>query len=343
MGETFARGVAYAHDWSMRGRQGYGTAADRATLTQVRTSGANWISVMPYAVLPHAQATTFVGGWAMPGGERDALLERTIRDAHQRGLRVMLKPHVWVPRSWPGELGRTGPIAVQQAIAWRAVVEHYADLAARTHCEAFAMGTEMDGIAANAQSEFRAMIAAVRARYTGTLTYCANWNSYHRVAFWDALDVMSIQDYAPRAQGAVTAEALDALEAQTSRVLSEYARAASAASKPLWLTEVGFRCDSDALAHPWRWPQREDRCADCGVQSRALEATLRVAARTPGIRGVFLWKWFSSGGSEDEGACGFALNAPETQQTIAQWFGGRVTPTPPTPATLSPPSLARDF
>jgi hypothetical protein len=316
----FARGIAYSHDWSNQGANGYGSDADRAQLERLEQHGVSWIAVMPYAVADGPQARSIRSTRGLASGEGDPLVERTIRDARSRGLRVMLKPHLWVRDSWPGALGARRAAARELVRSWASIIDHYASMAERTGADALAIGTEMDQLAVNAPDEWRAIIAAARARYRGIITYCANWDSYPRVSFWGELDVVSVQDYAPRADGAVTDARLAALASRSRAVIAEYARFARRVDRPLWLTEVGFRCDDDALAHPWRWPGPDDRCRDCALQARAFDSTLAAIAVHPEVRGVFAWKWFTSGGIEDEGRCGFALTDSQTRAVLQRWF-----------------------
>jgi hypothetical protein len=316
----FARGVAYSHDWSSRGANGYGSDADRAQLDRLGAHGVSWIAVMPYAIADGASARSITSARSFPMGERDPLVESTIRDARARGLRVVLKPHLWVRGSWPGALGADRGAARELVRSWAAIIDHYADMAERTGADALAIGTEMDRLAESAPEEWRAIIAAARARFRGIVTYCANWDSYPRISFWRELDVISIQDYAPRADGAANEARLATLAARTREVIGRYAAFSRRNERPVWLTEVGFRCDSDALEHPWRWPTPEDRCQSCDLQARAFDATLAAIAERPEVRGVFAWKWFTSGGAEDEGRCGFALTDAQTRSVLQRWY-----------------------
>ena len=100
--QGFARGISYAHDWSQHGVRGYGTESDRAELARVRAMGATWVSVMPFGYLSGPASTALRTSYDRPGAERDEALRATIRRAHALGLRVLLKPHLWVSGSWPG-------------------------------------------------------------------------------------------------------------------------------------------------------------------------------------------------------------------------------------------------
>lgn len=319
----FARGISYAHDWSSHGAAGYGSESDRAQLDRLRSLGVTWLSLMPFAYVPTQTPPTIVANYVRRGSESDDAMRLTITAAHQRSMKVLIKPHLWVPRSWPGALGSSAADATEWTAQWHDIVLHYADFAEQTQSEAFCIGTEMDGIASRAEPAWRSLIAEVRQRYHGQLAYCGNWNSVQTIAFFDALDVIGVQDYAPRATTATTEVSTlstEQLQARTSTILRNYAALSERFHKPIWLTEVGFRCDRDALVEPWRWSDQSLQQCDCELQSIAYNSTLQSISEIPAIQGVFVWKWFTSGGLEEEGRCGFAIHHQQTLSTFRRWF-----------------------
>ncbi len=74
-------------------------------LLSVQELGAGWVAVVPYAFSyggndPRINYDTSRQWW----GERKAGVVTTIEYAHAAGLKVMLKPHVWVRgQGWPGD------------------------------------------------------------------------------------------------------------------------------------------------------------------------------------------------------------------------------------------------
>lgn len=310
-----ARGVAYAHDWSNRGAQGYGTASDRAQLDALRALGATWVSVMPFGYMRSARDTAVRASYDRPGAEHDAALVATIRAAHARGLRVLLKPHLWVHDAWPGAVDPPDEASARAVVAqWSTLTLHYADLAAREGVEALTVGVEMDPLARRVPSAWREMIAAVRARYRGTVTYASNWSDVATVPFWDALDVIAVNHYAPLADASGTVP-LDVATARARATLAGYDAVSRRVGRPVWLTEVGFRRDADALVRPWQWVQSSS-AAMMDLQVLGYAATLRAVAATPSITGVFAWKWFTSGGDEDEGPRGFVFRGRPAESLL---------------------------
>lgn len=317
---TVARGIAYAHDWSYGGLRGYGTASDRAQLERLRALGADWVCVMPFGYLSGLRATEVQASYNRPGSETDRALALTIREAHARGFRVLLKPHLWIHGSWPGALTPASPEATRALLgSWGALTLHYADLAARERVEALTVGVELDPLARADPAGWRALVRDVRARYRGLVTYSCNWSEVETIPFWDALDVVSVNHYAPLADAPGPADP-DALEARARASIARYASVGRAVGRPVWLTELGYRRDARALVEPWAWVEQVPDAGAMDLQSLGLRATLRAVAREPLVTGVFVWKWFTSGGTEEEGDRGFVFAGRPGEAVVREAF-----------------------
>jgi hypothetical protein len=160
--------------------------------------------------------------------------------------------------------------------------------------------------------EWDELIGAVRAVYSGELTYAANFDQYRAVGFWPSLDLIGINAYFPlRAHpiGASDPSALESeLEASWRRIFGEiraFRAEAGAGDLPVLFTELGYTSRVDCTIEPWSssgfslvgdwddpelmvWAQRER-----GTQERALavRALRRASAADPGLlRGLLWWK-----------------------------------------------------
>jgi hypothetical protein len=156
------------------------SAADLAHLPEL---GVNWIVQTPFGWQEtiDAPAVDLITGAGIWWGERDIGIETTTRLARERGIRTLLKPHVWLRRReggvWRGE------IAMRSEEDWRRwfasyerFILHYAALAERLGIEALAIGTELHTTAVERPDDWRRLIAAIRRTYSGHLTYSANWH-----------------------------------------------------------------------------------------------------------------------------------------------------------------------
>ncbi len=93
----------------------YGSPGAGDALAAACRAGAEAIAIVPFLWQRDPQHAGLVRGEDMP----DAALRLAIRQARAAGLRVMVKPHVWVPGSWAGAIEPVSPGD------WRAWFERY--------------------------------------------------------------------------------------------------------------------------------------------------------------------------------------------------------------------------
>jgi len=91
----------------------FGSAAATLALTKAKGVGASAVAVIPFLWQPNAASPDLVRGSDMNDDE----LRAAIREAHALGLAVLVKPHVWVPRSWAGAVAMRSQSDWQQWFA----------------------------------------------------------------------------------------------------------------------------------------------------------------------------------------------------------------------------------
>lgn len=132
----------------------------------------------------------------------DDLLSWLLKQAQRRKLRVFLSPVLALAR---GDDTRTrGELAPRGWESWwwsyRRVVLHYARVSARHKLALYSVGAGLTSTERQTAS-WRKLIRDVRKIYKkGQLTYLASAESFHEIAFWDALDVLSIDLAQPSAR-----------------------------------------------------------------------------------------------------------------------------------------------
>ena len=116
--------------------------------------------------------------------------------AASRGLTVALKPHVDVlDGTFRGEIAPSDPAAWMRS--YTGFVTHVADLAASMGAGTLVVGTELQTLSGRTD-DWRNLIAQVRQKFHGRLTYAANWvDEAERIGFWDALDIIGVDAYMP--------------------------------------------------------------------------------------------------------------------------------------------------
>jgi len=310
----FFRGISFSHEgWAGRGG-GYVSPEAAAQLRQLSALGANAIAVVPYGFAGSVteQAISYTGT-----DETDEDLTHALHIAHGLGMKVMLKPQLWVRGGYTGSIRFDDPAA---RAAWmrnyREFILHYARLAELEQFDLLSIGTEFEGSTPYAE-DWRRLIADVRRVYHGPLTYAANWgHEFESIAFWDALDYMGVNDYYPL--GAAPATRVEELLPGAQRLAAKLEALSRRWHKPILFTEVGYPSTQGGSSEPWI--EDAGRNISLEEQAAAYEATFRAFAGQPWLRGMFWWKWPSSGrGGGPRDASYTPLGKPAIQ-VLHNWF-----------------------
>ncbi len=229
--------------------------------------------------------------------ESDAGIRRMAAEGRAAGVRVVLKPHLWVRGGW------TGDIAMRSEADWQAweaqyrlFALHYARLSAEIEAPLFVVGAELGRAVAARPAFWRSLIDEVRAVYPGPVTYAANWHDdYENVAFWDRLDYVGVQAYFPLAADARPPDSTALRQAWEPHVAA-LRRVARQTGRPVLFTEIGYRSVPYAAREPWRWPERdEDTAPDPDLQARLYQAFFDTVWPQPWFAGALFWKLYPPG------------------------------------------------
>lgn len=267
--------------------------------------------------------------------ESDQGIRSLARQADSLGLKIILKPHLWMGRNNGGGQTRAD-IGFETEDAWaqweaqyHAFMMHYAYLAQDVGAAMLVVGTELATAARARPAFWRGLIADVRAVYGGALTYAANWwEEYEDVAFWDALDYIGVQGYFELSKAddpslAMLREGWKPYK-ETMRRLSERT------GRPVLFTEIGYRNVPFAAAQPWRWPARDDANTvqpDDALQARLYQAFFESLWHEPWFAGAILWKWHPDAGERRR--LDFSPQNKPAEQVIARWFSRQAAPALP--------------
>lgn len=288
-------------------------------LDRLRGLGVNWVAIHPYASIA---ADGTVRGWHLDPADAtppSEWIERPIREAHARGMSILVIPHIayWgSPWSWRGAIELADADARARFFAsyerWIVAVATVA-----RDADGFSIANELEKLA-RFDVDWRKVIAAVRAATPARLTWAANWSGYRDVPFWDALDAIGVEAYFPLCERDDPSE--DDLRAGWKGVLAELHAFQLAHGKPVVFTELGYRAAVDAAREPWTFREsRGDlRARGEAVQERCLRVALEeIAPHRDWLRGAFLWKWMPrSPRGETHGHDNFLLNRAGMQAVI---------------------------
>ncbi|MBC7643120.1 MAG: glycoside hydrolase [Flavobacterium sp.] len=262
---------------------------------------ANWVTLMPFAFLKTETNTNIVYDderqwW----GERKIGVEQTAALFHNQAIKVMIKPQIWIPN------GFTGNIKMKSEKDWQILennyqkfILEYALLAQKTNCEMFCIGTELNKFV-NARPDFwNQLIKKIRLIYNGKITYAENWDKFQNVPFIKYLDFIGIDAYFPLSDQKTPD--IDSLSIAWVPIKSQIKKLSKKFNKPILFTEFGYQSKDFTAKEPWNHSQQAD--VNLVAQQNALAVVLATFWKEKWFAGGFLWKWYDNyeqvGGSKD--------------------------------------------
>lgn len=305
------RGIAYAH--SMRQGRGYGSRDSEASLRVLASMGVGWIAITPFGFQRASDATEI--RWSGQRiAESDDRLRAVAAQARSLGLKVMMKPHIWLrPPAWVGSINhQTEPAWAAWFASYRPFILHYAALAKSEGMDAFCIGNEMQH-ASLRDREWRQVIAAVRAAYPGPITYGATAEEVTGVPFWDAVDFIGVSAYFVLTDERTPSPA--ALAAAWRPVIDRLSGLSRRHGKRVVFTEIGYR-SADYAA--WRhWEITDAAPVNLQAQANAYAAFFETAWNEDWMGGAYFWKWFSHPGHSGPGSNDFEFEGKPAAGIVA--------------------------
>lgn len=290
-----------------------------ADLQSVR---AGWVAIMPFALSENGSSkVTFEGGHDWWGLKQENI-RKMIQQAHENNLRVFLKPMVRVPGSWAGDYDPGSEKGWQEwETAYRKYILTFARIAESEGVELFAMGTEFKLALRERPAFWQQLLSEIRAEYSGALTYCANWDNYLQVPFWQHLDYIGVDGYFP-----LTPELspeVNTLKKCWKKPFKELKATALRYEKQILFTEFGYRSTPGCTWQQWEIESRDPREAvDLQAQVNGYQSVFETFWEEEWFAGGFIWNWHLT--REKAGGKGNSDYTPQQKPVvdiIAKWFG----------------------
>jgi len=290
-------------------------------LESLEQINSNWIAVIPYAFCWANRPDIYFNVPNQWWGENPEGVIKTIEYAKGKGLKVMLKPQMWVAGDgWPGDFQMQSQ---QQWEFWeqdyREYIMTYVDIADSMGVEMICIGTEFRQAVKQRPQFWEYLIDEVRARYSGKLTYAANWDNVESVSFWAKLDYVGIDAYYPLSDGNTPSVKelvqawqphLDQIEALNQQV-----------NRPVIFTEYGYRSINQTAYKHWEIDKEQEQL-NLEAQRNSYAALYQAVSERDWFEGGFLWKWFSNhkeaGG---HGGTGFTPQNKPAMDVVKKQFG----------------------
>lgn len=264
---------------------------------------ANYAAVMPFGFIRNLQDPNVIFNTERQWyGETRAGAKQYIELLKKNGVKIMVKPQIWV---WRGEF--TGDIVMESEADWKALEKTYTDfaltyakLAEETKAEMYCIGTELEEFVKHRPAYWKGLISKIRQVYKGKLSYAANWDEYPKTPFWDKLDYVGVDAYFPLCEARLPSpeQMREGWQKWKMRLLE----VSKKSNRPILFTEFGYRSMDYTAKKPWLVDQNQME-VNLKAQAEALQVIFEEFWKEEWFAGGFVWKWFihheEVGGSKD--------------------------------------------
>lgn len=328
----------------------------KQSVRNAKAMGANTISLVIPFMQDNYQSSNIYSTWQTPS---DETLGAAIDYIHSQGLKASLKPHLEVSFS-----GWRALIEASDRDAWYAsylaMLRRLAAVAKDHGAEQIVIGTELIGMASpyvhpNNTTRWQSMISDIRTRYSGHLTYSANWgrginhtNEFEQIGFWSNLDSIGISAYFELSPNSGSVQSI--MESWQTIDRDQIQPLQTRIGKPVIFTEIGYRSVTNAHTRPWDYEMGGSY--DPTEQVNSYEALLRYWDQRSYMSGVLIWDWHVDPNYGGSGNTDYTPRNKPAEDTIKRWFtsttptptdptnpgGGTSTTTPTNPGTGTPSS-----
>ena len=288
-------------------------------LLPIKQINSEWVCILPYAFGKKEQMKIIYNHPRQWWGETEHGVVATIKYAHDHGLKVLLKPHLWM-----SDGSYTGHFKLSLDVNWRIWENHYRDfvlayahIADSMNAEMFCIGNELKIFVAKRPEFWSGLIDTIRTFYDGKLVYAANWDDYTTVTFWGKLDYIGINAYFPLT-GSETPQ-VDELILHWKGIKKDIHKCFKKNWRPVIFTEFGYRSIDFAAKNPWESYGHSE--VNLEGQKNAYIALLSTFWSEPWFRGVFAWNWYAHksnpGGEKD---IDFTPQNKPAETVLKEWF-----------------------
>jgi len=287
----------------------------------VTAVNANWIALVPFAFNSISNPKVSYGSSRQWWGERKEGVIKSIQLAKAQGLKIMIKPQVWMHSTWVGDMDfkKESDWKIWED-SFREYIMTFVDIAVEHDVEMICVGTEFRNAVREREQFWRKLITEIRSKYNGKLTYSANWDDYEKVPFWDMLDFIGISAYFPLSEYDTPNQLY--LSFRWNKVVNKLEKYAKKIGRPILFTEYGYLSVDGAAGKTWLLEKKvHDLDINEKAQANALGALYSAFWDEDWWMGGFLWKWFPNGqGHEGYPERDYTPQGKLGEEVLAKWY-----------------------
>lgn len=249
---------------------------------------ANWVTLMPYGFIGNDGVVNYNSKWQW-WGEKEEGLRKTIDLCKRAGLKIMVKPQIWMMDAYTGDFKLNSEEDwTKFEASYQKFILDFLAVATTLNVELFCIGTEWREFVKARPLFWQKMIRKIREKYKGKLIYAANWDDYTAVPFWNELDFIGVNGYFPISVN--KKPSLNELVKGWEYQANDLEKFSTQKERKILFTEIGYRSMDGATISPWEHNSKANYASD--IQSHAYQALFRVIWDKDWFAGMFIWKWY---------------------------------------------------
>lgn len=295
---------------------------EQTSIARLHKTNAKWVAFVPYGYQRLGSTDLRFDLDMQWWGESLKGIEQCIKLAKAEGMKIMLKPQVYVPGSWVGYIDfETEEEWTRWEKSYRTFITSFAEIAARQDVELLCIGTEYKISVQKREAFWRELISDLRKSYKGKLTYSSNWDAYQDIPFWDQLDYIGISAYFPLSD--LKTPPVNLLKSKWRPIVKELRNFSHSHDRKILFTEYGY-FSTDRCAHKAWELEKQVQQLDVNqkAQANAFDALYQSFANQAFWQGGFIWKWFPDGqGHEGYPSKDYTPQDKLSEETITRWYG----------------------
>lgn len=287
-------------------------------LTSIHTE---WVSFVPYGFIKKGTSDIRHNLEWQWWGEKKEGVECCVMEAKDQGLKVMLKPQIYIGGGWIGDLNFENEKDWQNwEKQYRKYIFEYVDIAVKHQVEMLCIGTEINHSVEKRPQYWKTLISDIRKKYSGKLTYSANWDHYQKVSFWKDLDFVGISSYFPLTDD--KNPLLNDLQQEWKPISKTLKSFSGKTGKKILFTEYGYMSVDGCAGKVWEIEKNKDQLQiNNKAQATAYDALWSSLSNETYWAGGFLWKWFPDGmGHEGYPEKDYTPQGKPAELIIKKWF-----------------------
>lgn len=315
--KNFYKGFNFAHE-GYRIYNGYGSSLAKASIEKLGSLGTNAIAIIPYSYMRNPNKPSFFNLEHSARSENDESVIFANAQAKQQGMYTLMKPQIWMGRSWPGDVMMESESDWDQWFEYyHRWIRHYALLAEMYEFDGLSLGVEFAKATIAQPERWRKLARRIRPLFNGDLTYCANWGSeFEKFQLWEEFDYIGLNCYYPLSKNEQVEKSV--LAENFAQIIKKIEKVIDETNKPLVFTEIGFR----SVEQTWINPHEDANRRPVNEEAQAIcyEVVFEGIEGKDWCKGIMWWKWPSYLYYEGQQNTSFTPNRKLAEKVVQKWF-----------------------